>query len=74
MSDIREFKIHLIGISDSDKQVLKRVLRLRHSPTSLRNYVLTDLAAPEDDKKPDEDEEEEATEEDAAAGLGALFG
>ena len=50
MSDMREFKIHLIGISDSDKQVLTRVLRLRHSPTSLRNYVLTDLAEPEDDK------------------------
>ena len=50
MSDSREFKIHLIGISDSDKQILMRVLRLRHSPTSVRNYTLTDISEPEEDK------------------------
>jgi len=50
MSEIREFKICLIGISDSDKQVLMRVLKLRHSPTSVRNYVLTDKSEPEDNK------------------------
>ena len=50
MSDIREFKIHLIGIPDSDKQVLVRILKLRHSPTSVRNYVLTDESAPEKNK------------------------
>ncbi len=50
MSDIREFKIHLIGISDRDKQVLVRILKLRHSPTSVRNYVLTDDSAPEKNK------------------------
>lgn len=50
MSDIREFKIHLIGISDRDKQVLVRILKLRHSPTSVRNYVLTDESAPEKNK------------------------
>ena len=48
MREIREFKIHLIGISDSDKQVLMRVLKLRHSPTSARNYVLTDNSEPVD--------------------------
>ncbi len=50
MSDIREFKIHLIGISDSDRQILMRVLKLRHSPTSVRNYVITDQSEPEDNK------------------------
>lgn len=50
MSDIREFKIHLIGISDSDRQILMRVLKLRHSPTSVRNYVITDKCEPEDNK------------------------
>jgi twitching motility two-component system response regulator PilG len=50
MSDIREFKIHLIGISDSDRQILIRILKLRHSPTSLRNYVLSDHAEPEENK------------------------
>jgi twitching motility two-component system response regulator PilG len=50
MSDIREFKIHLIGISDRDKQVLVRILKLRHSPTSVRNYVLTDESTPEHNK------------------------
>ena len=50
MSDIREFKIHLIGITDSDRQILIRVLNLRHSPTSFRNYVLTDQPQPEDNK------------------------
>lgn len=50
MSDIREFKISLIGISESDKQVLMRVLKLRHSPTSVRNYVITDQDEIEDNK------------------------
>lgn len=50
MSDIREFKIFLIGIAESDKQVLSRVLRLRHSPTSVRNYIITDQSEPEDNK------------------------
>jgi len=50
MSDIREFKIHLIGIKESDKQILMRVLKLRHSPTSVRNYVITDRYEPEDNK------------------------
>lgn len=50
MSDIREFKIFPIGIAESDKQVLSRVLRLRHSPTSVRNYVITDQSEPEDNK------------------------
>ena len=50
MSDIREFKIHLIGIPERDKQILMRVLKLRQSPTSLRNYIVTDQSDPEDDK------------------------
>ena len=50
MRDIREFKIHLIGISDNDKQVLMRVLKLRHSPTSTRNYVITENSEPEESK------------------------
>lgn len=50
MSNIREFKICLLGISDSDKQVLLRVLKLRYSPTSVRNYYLTDKIEPEDNK------------------------
>lgn len=50
MSDIREFKIHLIGVTESDRQVLMRLLKLRHSPTSVRNYVLTDQCEPEENK------------------------
>jgi len=50
MSDLQEFKIHLIGISESDRQILMRVLKLRHSPTSVRNYVITDECEPEDNK------------------------
>ena len=50
MSDVREFKIHLIGVSDRDRQILERVLKLRHSPTSVRNYVLTDECEPEENK------------------------
>ena len=50
MSNIREFKIHLIGIAETDKSVLMRVLKLRHSPSSVRNYILTDQPDPEDNK------------------------
>jgi len=50
MRESREFKIHLIGISDSDRQILMRVLKLRHSPSSVRNYSLTDVCEPEDNK------------------------
>ncbi len=50
MSDVREFKIHLIGVKDSDRNVLMRLLKLRHSPTSVRNYVLTEQSEPEDNK------------------------
>ena len=50
MSDLLEFKIHLIGISDNDRQILMRVLKLRHSPTSVRNYVITDKSEPEENK------------------------
>lgn len=50
MSDVREFKIHLIGISDTNRQILMRVLRLRHSPTSVRNYIITEESEPENDK------------------------
>ena len=50
MSNIREFKIHLIGIAETDKSVLMRVLKLRHSPTSVRNYIITDDPGPEENK------------------------
>ncbi len=50
MTDVREFKIHLIGISERDKQALSRLLRLRHSPTSVRNYIITDRPEPEGNK------------------------
>lgn len=50
MRDMQEFKIHLIGIAENDKQVLNRLLKLRHSTGSLRNYVITEDSTPADNK------------------------
>lgn len=40
MSETQEFTVYPIGITDEDKKMLKRVLRV--SSGSVRNYVLTD--------------------------------
>jgi len=48
MGEVREFKVYPIGISDKDKQMLQRVLRV--SSGSVRNYVLTDDAEPNSNK------------------------
>ncbi len=48
MGDIREFKVYPIGVSDRDKQMLKRVLRV--SSGSVRNYVMTDVEARDSNK------------------------
>jgi len=44
MDAAQEFKVYPIGITDSDKQKLKRVLRV--SSGSIRNYTLTDTEEP----------------------------
>ncbi len=45
MSDAQVFNVHPIGLSDSDKRMLQRVLRV--SSGSVRNYVLTDNEEPQ---------------------------
>lgn len=42
MGDVREFEVYPIGVSDNDRKMLQRVLRV--SSGSARHYVLTDNA------------------------------
>lgn len=44
MKDAQEFKVHLMGISEKDKQMLQRVLRISMGAT--RTYVLTENSDP----------------------------
>ena len=48
MSSAHQFNVYLIGISDNDKSMLQRVLRV--SSGSVRQYKLTDNMEPDKDK------------------------
>ncbi|MCW9015177.1 MAG: response regulator [Gammaproteobacteria bacterium] len=50
MSKAHEFGVYLIGISDSDKHSLQRMLRLRGNTGIARNYVITEDSSADPNK------------------------